>query len=132
MSDDVMRETEVAADPERVWRSLTDPALLAEWLGEDARVQLAPGGDLAIRTLDGEERTGWVETADAPTRLAFWWRERNGGDPTRVEFELKETEGGTRVRVTESRPLARLELQAAELTGGMGGATGGPHMLLRA
>jgi uncharacterized protein YndB with AHSA1/START domain len=37
MADDVIRETEVPADPERVWDSLTDPALLAEWLGDDGR-----------------------------------------------------------------------------------------------
>ena len=58
-------------------------------------------------------------------------RRRGSADPTRVEFELEETEGGTRVRVTESRPMARLELQAAELTGGMGGASRGPQMLVR-
>ena len=131
MPDDVTRETEVPADPERVWRSLTDPTLLAEWLGEAGEVQLTPGGDLSIRTLDGEERTGWIEAAEPNRRLAFWWRTDEGGDPTRVEFELEEIEGGTCVRVTESRPMARLELQATELAGGTG-APGGPQMLVRA
>ena len=132
MPDHVTRETEVPADPERVWRSLTDPALLAEWLGEAAEVQITPGGDLTIRTLDGEERSGWIETAEPNRRLAFWWRADAGSDPTRVEFELEEIDDGTCVRVTESRPMARLELQATELAGGMGGASGGPQMLVRA
>lgn len=132
MPDDVTRETEVPADPERVWHSLTDPAMLAEWLGEATEVELTPGGDLTIRTLDGQERRGWVEAAEPQRRLAFWWREDDGSDPTRVEFELEETEAGTRVRVTESRPMASLELQATELAGGMGGAPGGPQMLARA
>ncbi len=131
MADDVIRETEVPADLERVWQSLTDPALLAEWLGEGAKVELTPGGDLTIRTLDGEERHGWVEAAEPHRRLAFWWRDEAGSDPTRVEFELEEAGSGTRVRITESRPMVRLELQATELTRGMGGATG-PQMLVRA
>jgi len=132
MPDDVTRETEVPADPERVWRSLTDPILLAEWLGEAVEVQMTPGGDLSIHTLDGEERTGWIEAAEPNRRLAFWWRADEGSDPTRVEFELEATDGGTCVRVTESRPMARLELQATELAGGTGGASGGPQMLVRA
>ena len=131
MADDVIRETEVPADPERVWHSLTDPALLAEWLGDDVKVDLIPGGELTISMLDGEERQGWVEAAEPHQRLAFWWRQGNG-DPTRVEFQLEETEGGTHVRVTESRPMASLELQATDLTGGMGGGAGGPQMLVGA
>ena len=74
---------------------------------------------------------GWVEAAEPHRRLAFWWRDSVESDPTRVEFELEAPEGGTRVRVTESRPMARLELQAAELAGDMGGAPGGPQMLVR-
>lgn len=131
MAEDVVRETEVPVGPERVWRWLTDPALLAQWLGEDGKVELRPGGGLTIRTLEGEERSGWVEAADPHRRLAFWWRDDDGGDPTRVQFELEETAGGTRVRVTESRPMARLELQATQLAEGMGGASGGPQMLVR-
>ena len=131
MADDVTRETEVAAAPGQVWRSLTDPSLLAEWLAEGAAVEFTPGGDLTMRTLDGEERSGWIEAAEPPRRLAFWWRERDGSEPTRVEFELEETEDGTRVRVTESRPMALLELRAAELTGGTGGFPGEPQMLVR-
>ena len=49
---------------------------------------------------------------------------------TRVEIEIEPTEEGTLLRVSESRPLALLELQAAELAGG-GGAPGGPVMLAR-
>ncbi len=131
MPDDVTRETEVPVDAERVWRSLTDPVLLAEWLGEDVEVELTPGGDLTIRTLDGEQRSGWVEATDPPRRLVFWWQESDDGEPTRVEFELEETGEGTRVRVTESRPMATLELRAAELVRETGDSSRGPQMLVR-
>lgn len=132
MPDEVIRETELPAEPARVWRSLTEPELLAEWLGEGAQIDLTPGGALTVRTLDGEQRSGWIEAADAPTRLVFWWRDGSGADPTRVELELEETEHGTWVRVTESRPLARLELQATQLIDGPGHASGGPQLLARA
>jgi len=131
-TDEVTREAELPADPARVWRSLTEPGLLAEWLGEEARLEPAPGGDLALRTHDGAERTGWIEAAEPPRRLVFWWRDGPDADPTRVELELEEAGEGTRILVTESRPLARLELQATQLVDGGGRAPGGPQMLLRA
>ena len=120
MPDDVTREIEVDAPAEEVWRSLTDPELLAGWLADDATLELTPGGELAMRTPDGEERTGWVEQADPPRWLSFWWRRGDSGETTRVELELEESAGGTRVRVTESRPLVGLELRAASLAEGTG------------
>jgi uncharacterized protein YndB with AHSA1/START domain len=128
MADDVTRETTVPAPPERAWKSLTDPELLSEWLGEPLALELEPGGELRLRLADGEERDGWIEEVDAPRRLAFWWA-RDGEDATRVEVELDEAEDGTRVRITESRPLALVELRAAELARGEGGSPSGPRML---
>ena len=54
------------------------------------------------------ERDGFVEEAEAPRRLVFWWS-APGEDATRVEIDLDETDDGTRVRVTESRPLEILD-----------------------
>jgi uncharacterized protein YndB with AHSA1/START domain len=127
MQDEVTREMEMAAPPEEVWRWLTEPKLLSRWLGAEVEVEVRPGGDLRVRDESGAERAGWVEEADEPRRLAFWWREP-GEDATRVELELEETEEGTLLRVIETRPLATLELQATELAG-EGGAPGGPLML---
>jgi uncharacterized protein YndB with AHSA1/START domain len=128
MLDEVTREMEMPAPPEEVWRWLSEPDLLTRWLGSDAEVQLLPGGDLRVRDEEGAERTGWVEQAERPRRLSFWWRLPDE-DATRVEIELEPTDEGTLLRVSESRPLALLELQAAQLAGG--GAPGGPVMLAR-
>ena len=108
-ADEVTRETVLPAEPADVWRSLTEPERLPQWLGSEAEIELRPGGDLAVRTDDGETRTGWVEEAQAPSRLCFWWSADGDDDSTRVELDLEEADdGATRLRVTESRPLALL------------------------
>jgi uncharacterized protein YndB with AHSA1/START domain len=123
---DVTREVLLEAEPEVVWSALTDPEELSEWLAADVEVDARPGGELTVT--DGEgERTGFVEEADEPRRLSFWWS-REGEDATRVELDLEEEAGGTLVRVTESRPLQDMELQVAELARRAGGGTG-PQML---
>jgi uncharacterized protein YndB with AHSA1/START domain len=113
MVDRVEREALLAAPPREVWSALTEPERLAAWLGDRADVDLRPGGELSVRLLDGSERRGFVEAADAPARLVLWWREAADGDDegelTRVEIVLVEARGGTLLRVVESRPMAALE-----------------------
>ncbi len=130
MSDDVIREIHLDAPPEEVWRSLTEPGELSHWLADDAYLDLRPGGDVRMRTEGGEQRTGWVEEADPARRLAFWWRTGEDDEPTRVEFELEEDADGTRVVLTETRPMALLDLQAHRLAlRSWGDAHRGPQML---
>jgi uncharacterized protein YndB with AHSA1/START domain len=116
MDHTVERELTVPDGAEEVWRSLAEPG----WLGEDASIDLREAGDVRAG-----ERTGFVEEADAPRRLVFWWSDP-GEDATRVEIELDETDTGTHIRVTESRPLAILDGRdlAIEFGGAQGGATG--------
>ena len=116
MDHTVERELTVPEEAEEVWRSLAEP----EWLGDDATIELREAGDVRAG-----ERDGFVEEADAPRRLVFWWS-APGEEATRVEIDLDELEYGTRVRVTESRPLAILDGRdlAVELGGASGGAAG--------
>ncbi len=116
MDHAVERELKVEESAEEVWRSLAEPA----WLGEDAAVELREAGDVRAG-----ERTGFVEEADAPRRLVFWWSAPDE-EATRVEIDLDETDDGTHIRVTESRPLAILDGRdlAVELGGARGGGAG--------
>ncbi len=116
MDHAVERELKVEESAEEVWRSLAEPA----WLGEDAAVELREAGDVRAG-----ERTGFVEEADAPRRLVFWWSAPEE-EATRVEIDLDETDEGTHIRVTESRPLAILDGRdlAVELGGARGGGAG--------
>ena len=101
----VERELVLPASPEEVWESLTEPG----WLGEDAHIDLRPSGDVRAG-----ERTGFVEWAEPPSGLAFWWSEGDE-EATRVEIALEPEGEGTRVSVTESRPLALLDAVGADL-----------------
>ena len=109
MEDQVTREIELDAAPEEVWEALTDPEQLAGWLGTEAEIEERPGGSLAIDTDDGP-REGWVEECEPGRRLSIWWSDGDE-DAARVQFDLEETPGGTRLVVTETRPLAALELE---------------------
>lgn len=116
MENLVERELEVPESAEEVWRSLAEP----EWLGDEAAIELREAGEVRAGA-----RSGFVEEADAPRRLVFWWSEP-GEDATRVEIELDEVEAGTQVRVTESRPLEILDGRdlAVEWGGAQSGGAG--------
>ena len=105
MDHAVERELVVPETPEEVWRSLTEP----EWLGEPATIDLCPAGELRAG-----DRTGFVESADPPRRLVFWWSAPDE-EASRVELEIDEVDEGTRIRVIESRPLAVLDAYGRDL-----------------
>jgi uncharacterized protein YndB with AHSA1/START domain len=98
------REITLPATAAEVWDSLTEPA----WLGEGASIDLRPAGEVRVG-----ERAGFVEQAEEPRRLVFWWS-RPEEDATRVEIDLEEADGETVLRVVESRPLAMLDLRGVD------------------
>jgi uncharacterized protein YndB with AHSA1/START domain len=102
-------EFDLPHSPQKVWRTLTDPALLAEWLlpvvgGE---LDLEPG---AAFTLETQPYPGWDGTVDCrfleiePGRkLSYAWVV--GGDlglDTVVTFTLTPTASGTRLSLVQS------------------------------
>jgi uncharacterized protein YndB with AHSA1/START domain len=109
MDQEVEREIELDAAPSEVWRELTE----SDWLGEDARIELEPGGDLELTDREDGRRTGWVEEVDPGRRLTVWWAAEGEEESSRVEFEIVEREDGSALRVTETRPLADLTVPTA-------------------
>ena len=136
MIDRIERELYLPATPARVWRSLTDPELLAEWLADEATLELRPGGEASFR-IGEERRTGWIEEVLPPADdrgpdghgvLTFWWA---GDDEpaSRVQLTLIATgRGTTRLRIVETRPLEILDLVGVPLPG-HGGARFGPALV---
>mgnify|MGYP003580059998 CR=1 FL=1 len=90
--------------PEKVWRALTDPALLAEWLLPAIDFTLEPGAAFTFKT---EPVGGWggivqCRIADIEThrKLSYDWGV--GDMATVVTFTLTPTPSGTRLSLVQS------------------------------
>ncbi len=128
MVDDVLSIIEIAAPREQVWRALTRPELVTQWMG-CLRFQPAAGHvfylqpDRARRLAD--DVTGAIacriETLDAPRRLSFCWGFPDIPD-TWVDIRLTRIAGGTHVRLTHSGWDQFEDHESEVLRGGMGRA----------
>jgi uncharacterized protein YndB with AHSA1/START domain len=99
----ITRTVELDATAEAVWRALTEPELLGEWLGSVVELDIRPGGAGLIVEADGAVRRVRVDHVDTERRLALrWWPEDGDGPESTVELDLESTSEGTRVVVTET------------------------------
>jgi uncharacterized protein YndB with AHSA1/START domain len=92
--------------PEKVWRALTDPALLAEWLLPVANLELAPGAAFTFKTQpypgwDGTVNCQFVEI-ETHRKLSYTWRVNDMELDTVVTFTLTPTASGTRLSLVQS------------------------------
>ena len=90
--------------PEKVWRALTDPVLLAEWLLPVLDLELEPGAAFTFKTQphpgwDGTVNCRFVEI-EAQTKLSWAWVV--GDIDTVVTFTLSPTASGTRLSLVQS------------------------------
>ncbi len=90
--------------PEKVWRALTDPVLLAEWLLPVVGLDLRPGASF---TFQAPPKPGWDGTVscqvleiEAKRKLSYAWRV--GDIDTVVTFTLTPTASGTRLSLVQS------------------------------
>lgn len=90
--------------PQKVWRALTDPELLAEWLLPVVGHQLEPGAKF---TLKAEQQPGWDGIVNCrfldieePRRIS--WRWVVGDIDTVVTFTLTPTASGTQLSLVQS------------------------------
>jgi uncharacterized protein YndB with AHSA1/START domain len=100
-TDSIVVECDLDESPEKVWRALTEPELMAQWLtSSDVDEPLKPNADIECEVIEAE-----------PHRLLrYSWRggenDRDGYDctlDTVVTFTLTETvTGGTHLRVVHS------------------------------
>jgi uncharacterized protein YndB with AHSA1/START domain len=90
--------------PEKVWRALTDPALLAEWLLPAVGLKLEPGAAFTLKTQphpgwDGTVNCRFVEI-EAHRKLSYTWSVPSLD--TVVTFTLAPTASGTRLSLVQS------------------------------
>lgn len=104
----VEKVLELDAPVERVWRAITDPAELARWFGDEAEVDLRPGGDAAMTWENHGRYAMRIEEVDPPRRLVWSWVHEpdvafEEAPATRVHWTLTPREdGGTTLHLLET------------------------------
>jgi uncharacterized protein YndB with AHSA1/START domain len=104
--DRIERIVKLAHPPGAVWAALTTAKGLAAWFGQEAGIDLRPGGTAWMRWTDGSTADMRVERVEEPSVFGFTWHIYGlpEGDPRRtyVEFTLEPAGPGTRLTVVES------------------------------
>jgi uncharacterized protein YndB with AHSA1/START domain len=104
--DRIERTVEVAQPPSKVWAALTTAEGLRAWFGDEATIDLRPGGSAQLKWAEGHTADMRVERVEEPNVFGFTWQIYGlpEGDPRRtyVEFTLEPVGAGTRLRVVES------------------------------
>jgi len=103
-TESIAFEFELPHPPQKVWRALTDPVLLAQWLLPVLDLKLQPG---AAFRFQAPAQPGWDGTVncrlleiDAQNKLTWAWVV--GDIDTVVTFTLTPTPSGTRLSLVQS------------------------------
>ena len=103
-SESISFEFDLHHAPAKVWRALTDPVLLAEWLLPVVNLKLDPGAAFVFKA---QPQPGWDGTVncrfleiEAQRKLSYTWVV--GGIDTVVTFTLTPTASGTRLSLVQS------------------------------
>jgi uncharacterized protein YndB with AHSA1/START domain len=105
--DRIERTVELAHPPEKVWAALTTAEGLSAWFGNEAAIDLRPGGAARMSWADeGVTADMRVERVEEPAVFGFTWHIYGLPDDdlrrTYVEFTLEKAGAGTRLTVVES------------------------------
>ena len=105
-TDAISFEFDLHHSPEKVWRALTDPTLLAEWLLPVFDLALEPGAAFVFKTQpypgwDGTVNCRMVEI-DPHRKLSYTWVVGDMEIDTIVTFTLTPTASGTRLSLVQS------------------------------
>jgi uncharacterized protein YndB with AHSA1/START domain len=97
-------EFDLHHSPEKVWRALTDPVLLTEWLLPVIELKLEPG---AAFTFKAQPQPGWdgivnCRFLEIEAHRKLSWRWVVGDIDTVVTFTLTPTASGTRLSLVQS------------------------------
>jgi len=103
-NESISFEFDLHHSPEKVWRALTDPVLLTEWLLPVIELKLEPGAAFTLKTQpqpgwDGIVNCRFLEI-EARRKLSLRWIV--GDIDTVVTFTLTPTASGTRLSLVQS------------------------------
>jgi uncharacterized protein YndB with AHSA1/START domain len=126
--DRIQRTVDIAHPPATVWAALTTADGLSAWFGNQAAIDLRPGGAASMKWDSGHTANIRVERVEEPTVFGFTWPifGLSDDDPRRtyVEFTLEPAGPGTRLTMVETG-FAQLSADAhkAAYDGNAGGWT---------
>jgi uncharacterized protein YndB with AHSA1/START domain len=104
--DRIERTVEIAHPPDKVWAALTTAEGLAAWFGDEAAIDLRPGGSAWMKWGSGHAAEMRIERVEEPRVFGFTWHIFGlpEEDPRRtyVEFTLEPVGTGTRLTVVET------------------------------
>jgi uncharacterized protein YndB with AHSA1/START domain len=105
--DRIERTVELPHPPAAVWAALTTSEGLSAWFGDEATIDLRPGGAARMTwTEEGFTADMRVERVEEPRVFGYTWGFAGlpDDDPRRtyVEFTLEPAGAGTRLTVVES------------------------------
>jgi uncharacterized protein YndB with AHSA1/START domain len=99
-------EFDLHHSPQKVWRALTDPVLLTEWLLPVVELELEPGAAFTFKT---QPYPGWdgsvncrILEIEAHRKLSYAWVVGDMEIDTVVTFTLTPTASGTRLSLVQS------------------------------
>ncbi|HEY7502386.1 MAG TPA: SRPBCC domain-containing protein [Vicinamibacterales bacterium] len=105
-TDAISFEFDLRHSPEKVWRALTDPVLLAEWLLPVFDLKLQPGAAFTFKT---QPYPGWDGTVNCRIleieerrKISYSWVVGNMEIDTVVTFTIAPTASGTRLSLVQS------------------------------
>jgi uncharacterized protein YndB with AHSA1/START domain len=105
-TESISFEFDLHHSPEKVWRALTDPGLLTEWLLPVVGLKLEPGAAFTFKT---QPYPGWDGTVNcrileivAQEKLSYTWVVGDMVLDTVVTFMLTPTASGTRLSLVQS------------------------------
>jgi len=103
-TESISFEFDLRHAPEKVWRALTNPALLTQWLLPVVELELEPGAAFTFRA---QPQPGWdgivncrLLEIEPHRKLRYSWVV--GDIDTVVTFELTPTASGTRLSLVQS------------------------------
>lgn len=105
-SETIALEFDLSHPPHKVWRALTDPELLAQWLLPAVEFKLEPGAAFAFKT---QPYPGWdgvvscrMLEIEAQRKLSYSWVVGDMALNTVVTFTLTPTASGTHLSLVQA------------------------------
>jgi uncharacterized protein YndB with AHSA1/START domain len=104
--DRIERTVQLAHPPAKVWAAITTAEGLGTWFGDEASIDLRPGGAAQLKWTGGPTVELRVERVEEPAVFGFTWAiyglPEDDERRTYVEFALEPAGTGTRLTVVES------------------------------